>query len=287
MNRELHEQNRRSWNAATVAHNSHKGDQAAWLRSGGDSLFPEELSLLGDLDGVHLVHLQCNSGQDTLCLARRGARCVGVDISDEAIRFARQLSADSGIPAEFERADVYDWLDQAASSGRAADVVFASYGALVWLSDLDRWARGIAGVLRPGGRLEVVEMHPAGVMLGDDLRPAIPYRTYGKPMAFDGIGDYVAASGSGLTHGAEYHEGVVDFQNPHPSWQFSWGISDVITAVLEAGMRLTAFREWPYVNGCAILPNMRLEGRRYYPPEGVPDLPLMYGLSAVKPPAGA
>ena len=41
--RALHEQNRKSWNHATVAHNSHKGNQAAFLRSGGSTLFPEEL----------------------------------------------------------------------------------------------------------------------------------------------------------------------------------------------------------------------------------------------------
>ncbi|WP_039879943.1 hypothetical protein [Photorhabdus temperata] len=35
MNKELHEANRLSWNAAIAAHNSHKGDQAAFLVSVG------------------------------------------------------------------------------------------------------------------------------------------------------------------------------------------------------------------------------------------------------------
>ena len=47
----MHEQNRRSWNAATPAHNSHKRDQAVFLREGGSTLFPEELELLGELGG--------------------------------------------------------------------------------------------------------------------------------------------------------------------------------------------------------------------------------------------
>src|SRR5437016_320404 len=106
LRKELHEENRRAWNVATEAHNSHKHDQAAFFRAGGSTLFPEELELLGDVAGQTLVHLQCNAGQDTLSLARRGAIVTGVDISDTAIDFARQLSADSGIPASFERADV-------------------------------------------------------------------------------------------------------------------------------------------------------------------------------------
>jgi SAM-dependent methyltransferase len=281
MSSELHEQNRRSWNAATVAHNSHKGDQAEWLRAGGDTLFPEELELLGELEGRDLLHLQCNSGQDTLCLARRGARCVGVDISDEAVRTAVELSRGSGIPAEFERADVYDWLKQAAAAGRGFDLVFASYGALCWLSDLDRWARGVAAVLRPGGRLVVVEFHPAAVALGPDLRPEFPYRSGGEPMKMiPGIGDYVADSGDGLTHGAPFEPGVRDFRNPHPSFEFAWGVADVVTALLGAGLSLEALREWTYANGCALWPEMRREGRRWYPPAGVPAYPLMYGFTA-------
>ena len=34
MRRDLHEANRLSWNEATRAHNSHKGDQAAFFRAG-------------------------------------------------------------------------------------------------------------------------------------------------------------------------------------------------------------------------------------------------------------
>src|SRR5262245_18016350 len=108
--RDLHEANRRSWNAATEVHNRHKHDQARFLRDGGSTLFPEELDLLGDVAGRSLVHLQCNSGQCSLSLARRGAVVTGVDISDAAIDFARGLSGAAGIPATFVRADVYDCL---------------------------------------------------------------------------------------------------------------------------------------------------------------------------------
>lgn len=280
-----HEQNRLSWNEATRAHNSHKGDQAAWLRAGGDTLFPEELALLGGVDGVDLLHLQCNAGQDTLCLARRGARTVGVDISDEAVDFARRLSADSGIPAQFERADVYDWLSEAGRAGRRFGRVFSSYGALCWLSDLPAWARGIAGVLAPGGRFALVEFHPVAQMFDEAFQLRHPYASGGAPIAWDdGVGDYVAGSGEGLLHGAEYHEGVVGFRNPQASYEFPWGLGDVVGALLAAGLVLEALHEYPYANGCTFYPGMRTEdGRRFRLPEGVPEFPLMYGLAARRP----
>ena len=95
MKQDLHEANRLSWNAATVAHNSHKGDQAAFFRKGGSTLFPEEARLLGDVKGLSVLHLQCNAGQDSLSIARLGAEVTGVDISDEAVDFATRLSQQS------------------------------------------------------------------------------------------------------------------------------------------------------------------------------------------------
>lgn len=283
MKRELHEQNRASWNAATVAHNSHKGDQAAYFRVGGNRLKREELELLGDVAGRRIVHLQCNAGQDTLSLARLGAEVVGVDISDEAIAFARRLAAESGIAARFERADVYDWLAEAGRGTVRYDVVFSSYGALPWLSDLRTWARGIAAVLAPGGCFVLVEFHPVLGMFDPEVRLTWPYSSAGEALAQpEGIGDYVADSGDGLVP-TVYHEGVKDFRNPHPSWEFQWGIADVLQPLIDAGLRIEAFREYPYSNGWAPLLHMREDedGRRY-PPEGVPSLPLMYGLSARK-----
>ncbi len=285
MLRQAHEANRLSWNAATAAHNSHKGDQAAWLRAGGSTLFPEERELLGEVAGRTLLHLQCNAGQDTLGLAALGAAATGVDISDEAVDFARRLSAESGIAAEFERADVYDWLEEAGRAGRRFDLVFSSYGAVCWLSDLRAWARGIAAVLAPGGRFVLVEFHPVAAMFDERMRLFFPYSSGGRAIRWeDGVGDYVARSGEGLLHGAEYREGVVDFRNPHPSHEFAWGLADVVTALLDAGLALEALREWPYSNGFAPYEGMRpLPGRRWAPPEGVPEMPLMFGVAARKP----
>ena len=101
MRKDLHEENRLSWNEATLAQNSHRGDQVSFFRQGGSTLYPEEKALLGDIRGRSLLHLECNAGQDSLSLARLGADVTGVDISDTAIDHARLLSTETGIPVEF------------------------------------------------------------------------------------------------------------------------------------------------------------------------------------------
>lgn len=281
MRKDLHQINRLAWNEATRAHNSHKADQARFLREGGSTLYPEERALLGDVAGKRLLHLQCNAGQDTLSIAQLGARVTGVDISDEAIDFARRLAADSGIPGEFHRADVYDWLNEAAARGERFDLVFSSYGALVWLSDIRAWARGIASVLAPGGRFAVVEYHPFLAMLDERGERVVAGYGGGDAMAFEsGIGDYVAWSGE-VSAPSGYLEGVKDFVNPHPGYEWNWTIAEVVSALLDAGLRIESLREYPYANGFpAFDGTVHVGSGRFAPPEGRPRIPMMYSLSA-------
>lgn len=280
MGNALHEQNRKSWNHATRAHNAHKGDQGAFLRAGGTTLFPEEIALLGDLSGKRVVHLQCNAGQDSLSIAARGAIVTGVDISDEATELARALADEVGSAASFERADLYDWLE---TTGSRFDIAFASYGALPWLSDLSRWASGVARVLVPGGRLIVVEFHPVLYLFDDDGRVGAGPSNGGRGARIDwstGIGDYVAASEGALSP-TQLVDSSAPFVNPEPCHEWEWSVADVVDAIARAGLVIERVQEWPYANGCKFFANMvALDGRRWGLAPDAPAVPLMYGLSA-------
>lgn len=281
--RGLREQNRLSWNAVVGAHESHRGDLAGFLAAGGSTLFPEELDLLGPVHGKTLVHLQCNSGGDSLSLANLGAKVTGVDISDEAVGSARDLSRNSSIPASFERADIYDWLEDAARRGRRFDLVYSSYGVVCWLPDLETWARGIARILNSGGRFAMVDFHPFADTLDEDWNLARDYPSGGEPLPLlEGVGDYVGEAAGGLTP-AGFVRGARGFENPEPAHLFRWGIGEVVTALAGAGLRIAALREYPYSNGERHFAGRReLPGRRMAPPAGVPSLPLMYGIRAEK-----
>lgn len=282
LRKDLHEENRLSWNEATKAHNSHKGDQAQFFRAGGNTLFAAEKELLGDLTGLSLVHLQCNAGQDTLSLAKLGAIVTGVDISDEAIAFARTLSQDSGVPATFQRSDLFDWFEAAIDHSEPFDIAFSSYGAICWISDLNLWAKGIAAILKPGGQLVIIDFHPVAMLFDWDWSHRFPYFANGQPTTWeDGISDYVATAGTGLA--IEYQTGIENFRNPYRSHEFQWGIGEIITAILQTGLTLKTFREYPYSNGCKLFERMQeTPDRRIFPPEDIPNLPLMYGIVAQK-----
>lgn len=284
MSDDLLDETRRSWNLATQAHNRHKRDQAAFLRGGGSTLFPEETELAGDVRGKRLLHLLCNSGQDSLSLAARGAIVTGVDLSDEAIAFATRLSRESNVPATFVESEGQAFLDRAEPG--SFDVVFMSYGALIWIADIARLFRGIASVLAPGGRFVSLEFHPLVWSFDEALHLKDPYFAPGHVFS-EPVSDYVGASGGALSpsgHGASEGDEGAAFFNPHKAHSYQHPVGEQLTALIEAGLSITTVREYPYANGCRVNGALvEREGRRFTTPDGVPDLPLMLGVVATRP----
>lgn len=237
-------------------------------RRGLDAL---EMRLVGDVTGKSLLHLQCHFGLDTLSWAKRGATVTGVDFSGEAIEAARALAADVGVAATFIQSDVYELPERLRAE---FDVVFASHGVLCWLPDLDRWGRVIAHFLRPGGRFCLIEGHPFPLVFDDtradrDLRVAFPYFKPGEPLRIERRGSYAVPD-------ADFNSIMYEWVHP---------LSDVVSALLRAGLRLETFEEYPYV-GWAMFPWMeaRPDGTWEFP-AGTVSLPLMFSLTASKPPA--
>lgn len=266
---DYHQQNRQSWNAATAQHHTHKPDLIARYKNGYNNLYPEEMDLLGNVQGQSLVHLQCNDGQDSVSIANHlGAKVTGIDISDTAIAFARKMSLEANIPAEFVRADIFDWYEE---NEQLYDVVYTGYGAINWISDIQRWGKGIAKTLKAGGKFVMIEFHPLILMLEDDWTVTYDYMG-GQEYNLGGVGDYVGNDFEGA------------FKNPHDAYEFAWGIGDVVTSLLEAGLRLEHFKEYPYMNGWRVFPDMRDgENRRLHAPDDKPTLAMMFSIVATKP----
>ena len=265
---DAHEQNRRSGNAATRQHHTHIVDPVERFER-NDRLYPEDRALLGDLHGQRVVHLQCNDGQDTLSIARHlGGELTGVDISDCAIEPARPLASGVNLPAAFVPNDLFDWL---APQPPLYDVAYTSYGALFWLSSMHEWARGVSRILKPGGKLVVIEYHPLQNIFELDWTIGFPYMG-GEGIDTGGVGDYVGNDYDGA------------FKNRETSVEFAYGIGDILGAILDAGLMLTHFREYPYMNGWKRFPNMiEREPGRFYLPESIPTLACMFSLTAIKP----
>jgi SAM-dependent methyltransferase len=190
-----------------------------------------DLPRLRDITGLDVVHLQCHIGTDTLSLARLGAKSVtGLDFSAPALDVARRLAADCSATIDYVESELYAAVE--ALGPERFDLVFTGVGALCWLPDVRRWAEIVAALLRPGGRLFIREGHPLLWAL-DDPRPdglmvvAYPYfETEGVP--FSEPATYV-----------EHDEPLTSPDIVH----FNHGLAEIITAVMDAGLTLSAIEE--------------------------------------------
>lgn len=257
--------NRALWDAWTEHHKDAPSYRRREFLAGENRLKSIEIEALGDVSGKSLLHLQCHFGLDTLSWARLGATVTGADFSEKAISLARRTAEEAGIPATFVCANLYD-LPEALTG--AFDIVFTSYGVLTWLPDLTGWGKVIAHFLKPGGTFTIVEFHPF-FMVHDLDDPALPrkypYFAQDGPIVEETVGSYAGPSD---VRGKEY------------SWCHT--LSDVVNALLGAGLRLEYLREFP--NSPVGWPDHLVQG-----PDGLYRLadddgriPLLFSIRATK-----
>jgi SAM-dependent methyltransferase len=230
-----------------------------------------DLPLLGDIKGLRGVHLQCHIGTDTLSLARLGATMTGLDFSPAALAEARKLAATAGPPVEFVESDVYDAVDKLGAG--AFDLVFTGIGAIGWLPDIRRWARVVAGLLRPGGRLFLREGHPVLFALADPRPDGLvvleyPYFEQAAPQVWHEGGTYVETDAE-FTHNTTH--------------EWNHGLGEIVTALLDAGMTVTGLVEHDTVPWEALPGQMRrAENGEWQLADRPERLPHTYTLQAVR-----
>jgi SAM-dependent methyltransferase len=225
---------------------------------------------LGDIRGLTGVHLQCHIGTDTISLARLGARMTGLDFSPAALAEARRIAAAAGADVEFVEAEFYDAPAVLPNDGY--DLVFTGVGALGWLPDIARWAQVVATLLRPGGRLFLREGHPVLWALGHSRPDGLlaledPYFERAEPHVGEHAGTYI--------------ETEVSF-TANLSHRWNHGLAEIITALLDNGLRLTALTEHDSVPWEALPGQMERLGGEWRVSDRPWRLPHSYTLQAVK-----
>ena len=265
-------QNRRNWDDRAAIHYR---DEAGGYRlkeflAGADNLHDIEHDEIGDVRGLRIAHLQCHFGIDTLCLARRGASCVGLDFSPVAIRQARELQEKTVLDAAFVEGNVYD--ARSLIDG-LFDMVYVTWGAIGWLPDISGWARVVASLVKEGGRLYLLEGHPSLMVLDEttpELRPRYDWRTpVDRPLT--------------MTEELTYTGDTEKIANP-VTHEWIHPLSDVLNAVIGAGLRIDALNEHEQLAWQFAPVMVPVEGRRrmWVLPDGFPRLPLAFSLQATK-----
>ncbi|MBH3430135.1 class I SAM-dependent methyltransferase [Pseudomonas alkylphenolica] len=230
-----------------------------------------DLPRLGDIQGLQAVHLQCHIGTDTLSLARLGAQVCGLDFSAQSLAQARALAERCGAPIEYVEADVYR-ADQVLAPG-SFDLVYTGIGALIWLPEIGPWARTVAALLKPGGRLFLREGHPMLLAVNEDYQDRLvieyPYFERPAPTVWESDQTYVQ-TGTALTQTITH--------------EWNHGLGEVIGALLAHGLQITALTEHDSIPWEALPGQMSKDAAGEWSlNKDRWRLPLSYTLQAVKP----
>jgi SAM-dependent methyltransferase len=124
----------------------------------------DDLAILGDVTGLDVLEVGSGAGQCSRWVRTHGGRGIGLDLSHRQLQHSLRLDAETGVAVPSVRGTATD-LPFGAST---FDVVFCSFGALQFVSDIERALAEVARVLRPGGRFAFSITHPTRWMFPDD-----------------------------------------------------------------------------------------------------------------------
>jgi SAM-dependent methyltransferase len=222
------EVNKDLWNGKTDIHIKSNYYDMDGFKAGKTSLNPIELEALGDVKGKSILHLQCHFGLDSLSLARLEAKVTAIDFSDRSIEFAKNLNQELGLDVKFICTDIYSLPNILEHK---FDIVFTSYGTIVWLPDLDKWASVISKYLKPNGEFFIVDGHPFAGMYDKNFEKIIySYFNLGP--------DIEEIKGT-------YADKSADFV--HLSYQWSHSMSEIIMSLIKYKLQIVSFMEFPFI----------------------------------------
>ena len=263
--------NRLNWDNRAELHSTDTTGsyRIARVLAGGSSLHALETGEIGDLSGKDVVHLQCHIGLDTISLKHLGAKSVtGLDFSPRAVEAARGFAAKAGADVRFVEASVYDSVE---ALGRTYDLVYVTWGAINWLDDIFRWAKVVAALLRPGGRLYLLEGHPQMNQFearNGRLELEFGWRTpVAEPLVFDETQTYTGDARP-IAHTRNY-EWI------HP-------LSDIVNALISAGLAIDFLNEHEIVVWKAFPFVVETGEDQFGLPDGMPKIPMSFSIGATK-----
>ena len=250
--------NKQTWNSKVATHLESDFYEHGNFIAGKNTIPKTDMEALGDVSGKKILHLQCHFGQDSLSLARLGAKVTGIDFSEKAIETASRLNEELELDAKFICCDVYDTLQYITEK---YDIVYTSYGTIGWLPDIDKWAEVIAGALQPNGKFVFFEFHPVVWMFDNDFNDVFYNYFKSEPIKEEETGTY-----------ADRYSKI---KNKTISWNHS--LSEVFQSLLKQNISIELFEEFDYSHYNCFSGTEEFEPGKFRVQKFGNKIPMMYG----------
>ena len=215
---EIHEANRRHWDASASDWEHLRDHDGLWRKCHEEPSLAFDGAALamirefaGDLAGKRACVIGSGDNYATFALAGLGATVTSTDISEQQLLAAEKRAIGLGLDIAFVRCDAGDL---SPLPDNTFDLVCSTNGFFVWIAEPARVFSAANRVLKEGGHYVFYDVHPF-------LRPWKDQRTpieMGKP--YFETGPFVST------------------ESGQPVYEFHWTVSDIVNALLAAGLAL-------------------------------------------------
>ncbi len=191
---------------------------------GPEGLTEERAGILGEVAGKDVLEVGSGAGQCSRWVRAQGGRAVGLDLSLRQLQHSRRIDDQTGVAVPA----VLGTATQLPFAAGSFDVVFSSFGALQFVSEIGRAVHETARVLRRGGRFAFSITHPTRWMFPDDPGEA---GLTASQSYWDRTPYVEVEEGTGTVSYVEHHRTLGDW----------------VALLADAGFRLTRLEEpeWP------------------------------------------
>ncbi|BCY28762.1 class I SAM-dependent methyltransferase [Flavobacterium okayamense] len=262
-NQDYFEINKQTWNNKVPVHLASDFYNQKEFLKGKNSLPEVDQEILGDITNKSILHLQCHFGQDSISMARMGAKVTGIDLSDKAIDEAKKINSALNLDTKFICCNVYDTLEHI---NEQFDIVYTSYGTIGWLPDLDKWANVISKSLKTGGKLIFIEFHPVLWMFDDDFKEIKYHYHNEKPIIEEYTGTYANKE--------------ADIKTDYIGWNHS--LSEVFSSLINQGLQIQHFKEYDYSPYNCFNETIEFEKGKFRIKHMDNKIPMLFSLIATK-----
>jgi ubiquinone/menaquinone biosynthesis C-methylase UbiE len=147
---------RAGWNIISIAYQGKTRISLEDVHWGPISAGESELKLLGDVRDKKVLEIGCGGGQNAIVLSKWGAKSVGLDISEEQLKYARKLARKEGVKIPFYQGSMEDL---SRFRKQSFDIVLSAFG-VGYSENLSKTFQEAFRVLRKNGIFVFAETHP-------------------------------------------------------------------------------------------------------------------------------
>jgi len=224
---ELHDANRRRWEAAADDWKRLRDQDGGWRRCPQEPHLAFEgqvletvFEVIGALEGKKVCVVGSGDNYAAFALAGSGAEVTSVDISEQQLQDAASRASEIGLEIRFICADAADLRSLADSN---FDLVCSTNGFFVWLADLPMVFSEIARILKPGGYYVFYDVHPFQRPWKDQVKPIEMAKQYWDRDPYESCAGETA-------------------------YKSHWTLADILNALVESGLSVRKVVESAAVN---------------------------------------